>query len=92
MCEVYEATSWNVVVVAGSASVTTRAMASLKQKRRELELFPLVAERIYIRAIRELMEQGHYNNFDSPEQCFQWWISNDNAHAWLNKQRQNTLF
>lgn len=67
-------------------------MASLKEKRRELELFPLVAERIYIRAIRELMEQGYYNNFDSPEQCFQWWISNDNAQAWLNKQRQRTLF
>ena len=67
-------------------------LASVKQKRKELEMFPLVAERIYIRAIRELMEKGHYDNFDSPEQCFQWWISNENAQQWLAKQKSMSLF
>lgn len=66
--------------------------ASVKQNRIELEMFPLVAERIYIRAIHELMENGHYDNFDSPEQCFQWWISNENAQQWLAKQKSTSLF
>lgn len=67
-------------------------MASVKEKQRELEMFPLVAGRIYIRAIRELMGNGYYDNFDSPEQCFQWWISNENAQQWLTKQKSTSLF
>lgn len=48
-------------------------MASVKEKRKELEMFPRFAEKVYIRAIRELMEQtGNYSNFDSPEQAFEW--------------------
>lgn len=66
--------------------------ASVKEKRRELEMFPLVAERVYIRAIRELMEKGHYDNFKSPEQCFEWWISNESASLWLSKQCTKSLF
>lgn len=69
-------------------------MASVKEKRRELELFPRVAEKVYIRAVRELMEQtGNYANFDSAEQVFEWWISNENAADWLsNKCHQQNLF
>lgn len=67
-------------------------MASVKEKRHELELFPLFAERVYIRAIRELMAMGHYNNFESPEQCFEWWISNENSTEWLNKKQQPNIF
>lgn len=69
-------------------------MASVKEKRKELELFPRFAEKVYIRAIRELMEQtGNYSNFDSPEQAFEWWISNENAADWLsNKRNQQNLF
>lgn len=69
-------------------------LASVKQKRKEFEMFPLLAERVYIRAIRELMKMGHYDNFDSPEQCFQWWISNENAQQWLTRQcaKSPTLF
>lgn len=67
-------------------------LASVKEKRRELEMFPLVAERVYIRAIRELMEKGHYDNFKSPEQCFEWWISNESASLWLSKQCTKSLF
>lgn len=69
-------------------------MASVKEKRKELELFPRFAEKVYIRAIRELMAQtGNYSNFDSPEQVFEWWISNENAADWLsNKRNQQNLF
>lgn len=42
--------------------------------------------------IPELIEKGHYDNFDSPEQCFQWWISNENAQQWLAKQKSMSLF
>lgn len=63
-------------------------MASPKEKQRELALFPGVAEKIYIRAIREIMERyGNYSQFDSPEQVFEWWISGDNAVEWLNHQQ-----
>lgn len=32
-------------------------------------------------------------NFNSPEQVFEWWISNENAADWLNKQHnQLNLF
>lgn len=41
-------------------------MASVKEKQRELEMFPLVAERIYIRAIRELMGNGYYGQLRFP--------------------------
>lgn len=69
-------------------------MASVKEKRKKLEMFPRFAEKVYIRAIRELMEQtGNYSNFDSPEQVFEWWISNENAADWLsNKRNQQNLF
>ena len=69
-------------------------MASVKEKRKGLELFPRFAEKVYIRAIRELMAQtGNYSNFDSPEQVFEWWISNENAADWLsNKRNQQNLF
>lgn len=67
-------------------------MASPKEKARELQMFPKVAERVYIRAIRELMEQGKYDKFHSPEQVFQWWISNESSEDWLSKQKIPTLF
>ena len=67
-------------------------LASVKEKRRELEMFPLVAERVYIRAIRELMEESQYDKFKSPEQCFEWWISNESASLWLSKQCTKSLF
>lgn len=67
-------------------------MASRKEKQRELEMFPLVAERVYIRAIRELMEKGQYNNFQSPEQCFEWWLSNESAADWISKQQIPRIF
>lgn len=62
-------------------------MASLLEKRRELQMFPLFAERVYIRAIRELMELGKFDNFESAEQVFEWWLSGENAQEWLAKQR-----
>lgn len=67
-------------------------MASPKEKQREMELFPKFAERVYIRAIRDLMERGKYDNFDSPEQVFQWWLSGENAQEWLAIQNQPSLF
>ncbi|MCF2708160.1 phosphoadenosine phosphosulfate reductase domain-containing protein [Bacteroides pyogenes] len=68
-------------------------MASPKEKRRELEMFPRVAEKVYIRAIREVMEQyGNYDKFDSPEQVFQWWVSGENADTWLAKDRHKKFF
>lgn len=56
-------------------------------------MFPRVAEKVYIRAIREVMEQyGNYDKFDSPEQVFQWWISGENTDTWLAKDRHKKLF
>lgn len=68
-------------------------MASKKKKQRELEMFPRVAEKIYIRAIREVMELGNYGKFDSPEQVFEWWISGESANDWLiRKRNKQNLF
>ena len=67
-------------------------MASPKKKAMEMQLFPKFAERVYIRVIRELMEKGKYNQFRTPEQVFQWWISNKSANEWLfNKNSQAFL-
>ena len=67
-------------------------MASPKEKQRELSMFPRFAEKVYIRAIRELMEQGKYDQFDNPQQVFHWWISNQNSKEWLFKHNQPKLF
>ena len=55
-------------------------------------MFPRFAEKVYIRAIRELMEQGKYDQFDNPQQVFHWWISNQNSKEWLFKHNQPKLF
>lgn len=67
-------------------------MSSSKEKARQMQLFPKFAERVYIRVIRELMEKGKYNQFRTPEQVFQWWISNKSSNEWLfNKNSQALL-
>ena len=66
-------------------------MANLKEKRLEQKMFPLVAERVYIRAIRGLMELGNYDQFESAEQVFEWWISGDSSKVWLAKQRTGQI-
>ena len=50
------------------------------------------AEKVYIRAIHELMEQGKYDQVDNPQQVFHWWISNQNSKEWLFKHNQPKLF
>ena len=67
-------------------------MASPKEKQRELSMFPRFAEKIYIRAIHELMEQGKYDQFDTPEQVFEWWISNQSSKEWLSNYRHPKFF
>ena len=66
-------------------------MASKREKQLELSLFGRAADKIYIRAIRELMQQGKYSEFDSPESVFLWWISNENRNKWLNKNLQSKI-
>ena len=62
-------------------------MRSGKTKRTiELKMFERMAEKIYIRAIRELMQQGKYQEFDTAEDVFMWWISNSNRDEFLAKQ------
>lgn len=68
-------------------------MASAKEKAREYRLFPRFAEKVYIDAIRELMEtRGRYSEFDSAEDVFFWWISNKNRDEWLSNNRMKKLF
>lgn len=67
-------------------------MASVKEKSKELEMFPRIAEKVYLRAIRELMEQGYYDKFETPEQVFNWWISNDGADEWICDHTSPELF
>lgn len=67
-------------------------MASSKEKAREMQLFPRFAEKVYIRAIHELMEKGKYNQFRTPEQVFQWWVSNETAKDWLAHQDLPSIF
>lgn len=61
-------------------------MSQPETKRREMAMFPLVAERVYIKAIRELMAKGKYDRFDTPEQVFEWWISCESVDDWFAKQ------
>lgn len=67
-------------------------MASPKEKAREMQLFPKFAERVYIRVIRELMEKGKYDQFRTPEQVFQWWVSNESAKDWFAHQDLPSIF
>lgn len=67
-------------------------MASPKEKAREMQMFPKFAEKVYIRAIRELMEKGKYAQFRTPEQVFQWWVSNESAKDWLAHQDLPSIF
>lgn len=67
-------------------------MATRQEKQRQLSMFPRIAEKIYIRSIGELMERGRYDKFNTPEQVFQWWISNKSANEWLLNDNTPTLF
>lgn len=67
-------------------------MASTNEKAMEMKLFPKFAENVYIRAIRELMEQGKYDKFDTPQQVFNWWISNESVKDWFSHQDLPYIF
>lgn len=67
-------------------------MALPREKARELRMFPKFAERVYIRAIRDLMQEGKYEVFDTPEQVFQWWISCKSAKEFLAHQNLPSVF
>lgn len=67
-------------------------MASVKEKQRELSMFPRLAEKIYIKSIYKLMTMGKYDKFDTPEQVFQWWISNKSSEEWLIDNNQQRFF
>ena len=67
-------------------------MALPREKARELRMFPKFAERVYIRAIRDLMQEGKYEVFDTPEQVFQWWISDNSAKEFLAHQNLPSVF
>lgn len=66
-------------------------MASKKEKANEIKQYPRFAEKIYLRAIKELMEEGKYDKFSSPEDVLQWWLSNDNVDKYLAKKRSLKL-
>lgn len=67
-------------------------MALPREKARELRMSPKFAERVYIRAIRDLMQEGKYEVFDTPEQVFQWWISDNSAKEFLAHQNLPSVF
>lgn len=67
-------------------------MALPRKKARELRMFPKFAERVYIRAIRDLMQEGKYEVFDTPEQVFKWWISDKSAKEFLARQNLPHVF
>lgn len=67
-------------------------MASLREKARELQMFPKFAERVYIRAIRDLMRNGKYQRFDTPEQVFRWWLQNKSIEEWLAHENLPSVF
>ena len=67
-------------------------MALPREKAREMRMFPKFAERVYIRAIRDLMQEGKYEVFDTPEQVFQWWISGNSAKEFLAHQNLPSVF
>lgn len=66
-------------------------MASAKEKALSLSLFKTQAERIYIKAIRELINIGKYPEFETPEEVFFWWISNQNRDKFLSKKKMYRL-
>lgn len=67
-------------------------MALPREKTRELRMSPKFAERVYIRAIRDLMQEGKYDAFDTPEQVFQWWLSDKSAKEFLAHQNLPSVF
>lgn len=67
-------------------------MASPREKARELQMFPKFAERVYIRAIRTLMQEGKYSVFETPEQVFRWWLSGKSIDEWFSGQNLQSVF
>lgn len=67
-------------------------MASVREKQRELSMFPRLAEKIYIKSIYKLMMMGKYDKFDTPEQVFKWWISNQSSEKWLLQHNKTRFF
>lgn len=67
-------------------------MASRKEKAMELKRYPGVAEKVYMKAIKKLMNLGKYNDFTDEQQVFEWWISNESAEKFLSNSKHPKLF
>lgn len=53
-----------------------------KTVQRQIRLFPEY-QRYYLKAIQRRMEKGFFRDFDTPEQVFQWWISQTSTRQFL---------
>ena len=60
-------------------------MATTANKNREYKMFPRFADKVYKRAIRELMAQGKYKDFKDEEQVFDWYMKNMPYNEYMKK-------
>lgn len=66
-------------------------VASKREKAMHMKEFPRFAEKVYIPAIAELMNQGKYQSLASPEEVFRWWISNISVEEWKAKYNNSKI-
>lgn len=67
-------------------------MSNAKDKYREKKQFPNIAKGVYIRAIRELMAEGLFDNFKTPEDVFEWWISSKKSEKYIEDKKVEKIF
>ena len=64
--------------------------AYYKHRQREFELYPRF-KRAYILAIKRAMAKGGFRDFDSPEDVFNWWLSNKSKKVWNANKMQRVI-
>lgn len=60
-------------------------MASAKQNKATFKRFPKFRV-AYINSIKKLMNQGFYKHFETPDDVFDWWLSDMNFLDWKSKK------
>jgi phosphoadenosine phosphosulfate reductase len=61
-----------------------------KNQKKELDNMPRF-KYAYLKAITKAMKNGKFSTFESPEDVFQWWISDESIKNYKEKKKQLTI-
>ena len=64
--------------------------AYYKKRQREFQLYPKF-KNAYLVAIRKAKNEGAFKDFDTAEDVFDWWLSNESKKVWFAKKNQLSI-